>query len=101
MSDERLRQYFQRVRGTDTRRTPSFEATLQRCRPGRRGLAPALAAVSVLAAITLWLQPTPQPQVQISEWRSPTEWLLESPFELSSAGLPTVSEEAFRCDGCF
>ncbi len=115
MQDENsLREMFQQARATDVAAAPGLEAVLGRRQRPRRFM-PAFMAASVagLAIVGLvmagWLvtfyQPAPPPaEISISEWRSPTAFLLEPPGDVVLYGIPALGRsdtEVFSCDGCF
>ena len=105
---ESLREMFQQARAADAAAAPPLDSVLSRRRP--RGLVRALAAVSVaglaLAGLLVTFYPSSPPAVKISisEWRSPTAFLLEPPGEVVLYGVPALGRfdtEVFSCDGCF
>ena len=92
--DQDLRELFQRRRREETRRTPPFHQLWEAAR-GRRGMAPrisrgGLVFVSACAgALLVWairsespkaLRPAGEaaPAAAISQWRSPTDFLLST-----------------------
>ena len=101
--DNKLQQLFAELRAADERRTPAF-ARIVRGMPAQpepgRSLLPvfrlaAVATVLVGSGLWLWtLRQTPLPQaapplVLISQWESPTDFLLEtSSLALNSSAVP-------------
>ncbi len=112
---ESLREMFQQARAADAAAAPPLDSVLARRPPGParrqwpRGLVPALAASVAglaLAGLLVTFCPSSPPAVEISisEWRSPTAFLLEPPGELVLYGVPALGRfdtEVFSCDGCF
>ena len=107
--NESLREMFQQARAADAAAAPPLDAGLAR-RERPRGLAPAFVAASVaglaLAGLLVtFYQPSPPPaEISISEWRSPTAFLLGPPGEVVLYGVPALGRsdtEVFSCDGCF
>lgn len=104
MSDDDLRQRFQRLRHDDQRGTPSFRQTLERADERRRlalgwRWAPVLATAGAAAAIALLVsrdapEPAPAPFAP-GQWVMPTDVLLELPGstllrEVPSLGTPPL-----------
>ena len=104
MSDEPIRDFFRSVRQRDALRTPSLEATLSPSRPRpRRALWAGVAAAAVscaLAVLIVGLVLEPSPSSTLSEWRSPTEFLLEPPLAVEPPLVGESFEEVFQCESC-
>ena len=113
---ESLREMFQQARAADAATAPRLDSVLTRRRlrglarrQWPRGLMPALAAsVAGLALagllVTFYPSSPPAVEISISEWRSPTAFLLEPPGEVVLYGVPALGRfdtEVFSCDGCF
>ncbi|HJU43815.1 MAG TPA: hypothetical protein VJ691_13400 [Vicinamibacterales bacterium] len=97
--DPTLRERFAALRAEETQGAPSFGSVRARrpaARPNRRRRAFAMAAAA--AAIVfgfLVLRPEPRPgfeQLSITEWRSPTAFLLENPAASLLQATPAVGE---------
>ena len=102
--DEKISRLFQDAKRADEARVPGFERVLTRSRTERRRLraamfaAVALAAVLIVSAVGSWrvraqreaeltaLEKTPA----ILEWRSPTDFLLETPGHELRDSLPQL-----------
>ena len=102
---ESLREMFQQARAADAAAAPPLDSVLAR-RQWPRGLMPASVAGLALAGLLVTFYPSPPPAVEISisEWRSPTAFLLEPPGEVVLYGVPALGRfdtEVFSCDGCF
>ena len=103
--DESLREMFEQARAADAAAAPSLDAVLA----GRRRLrglvlAPVAALVLVALVVTFNQQSPPPAEISITEWRSPTAFLLEPPGDVVLYGVPSVGSsdaEVFSCDGCF
>ncbi len=102
--DNQIQQLFSEQRAADQQRAPSFQRTWQAAmtlavKPARQSWwLPAMAAASAVAlvvvSVLLWLRaekprPTPTETViaSLSNWTSPTDFLLE-PLTLSSGSQP-------------
>lgn len=102
--DNPIQQLFSEQRAADQQRTPSFQRTWQAAmtlaeKPARQSWwLPAMAAASAVSLVVvsalLWPhtekpQPTPTATViaSLSEWTSPTDFLLE-PLTMSSGSQP-------------
>lgn len=98
--DDRLRQFFERLRKVEAASVPEFARVLERT-PGRPRLVPTRALLCRVAAVsaglalvllaTQWLTPPRAPEqraagsdVALVYWRSPTEALLTSQRECMS-----------------
>ncbi len=101
--DDDLRAAFDELRAHDAGRAPSFEAVLAAARAKaceRRPRTPLRAAAAVLvlvasgAALVLLLhrQGTRTAAFSLSEWRSPTAFLLRMPGDAILRRVPAVSE---------
>jgi hypothetical protein len=92
--DSRLRDRFALMRSDDAARTPAFAQLLQRARPGVRypafrlragAVAVTASLLAVFAAVTLWQVPHVHTTTSgtavppLAAWRSPTEFLLDTP----------------------
>lgn len=109
--DDDLKATFAEMRAEDARATPSFEATLAAARAradrapepdrdaaSRRLRAPArwwrIAAALVLVAGVSWLAwrrpPAPPPTVALTDWRSPTDFLLDGARTLTAVTPPPL-----------
>jgi hypothetical protein len=88
MNEDWIRENFAQLRRADERQAPSFAETWEAAnsRAGRHAepafrLATAAAAIVLLIGAT-WLvrgRPPARPAAQLSQWRSPTASLLETP----------------------
>ena len=102
--DRQLNDFFGKLKRADAETVPGFESVL---RPRRGHLWIWVPAAAVAAAlIMLSVRPTatePAP-VAISEWRSPTAFLLQTPGRAFLRELPAigdVNQEAISCENCF
>ena len=89
--DEKIRHWFERLKQDDARTAPSFSSSWRSAesrvkRPGSvRFRLAAIAAVIVLAAAGAWIVLKQRPArpiatvAQLSQWRAPTDFLLETP----------------------
>ena len=94
--DQDLRELFQRLRREETRRTPPFHRLWEAAR-GRRGMAPRISrgglvfVIACAGALLVWAIRSGLPKAlrpagdatptAISQWRSPTDFLLKVPGE--------------------
>jgi hypothetical protein len=102
--DRELREIYQRLKAQDTRSAPSLDSVLaERRRASAWSWAPVGALVVAGLLVAFW-NPSPEPEpVSISEWRSPTAFLLEFPGESLLRTVPSLgapNEEVFRCESC-
>ncbi len=89
--DSQLRDLFGQVRREESAAAPAFAPLVA----GRRGsdIVRACAAVALLAAAafaTFSVSEPPAPAVSITEWRSPTAFLLQTTDEALWRGLPSL-----------
>ncbi len=106
--DEELKRAFAELQAGDRRHTPPFEAVLAAARArtarphSRVPLAAAAAAVLLLAAGAVTLRRlhsgTSQGALAVSEWQSPTAFLLRMPHADLLASVPRVSTSAINLD---
>lgn len=97
--DRHLRERFAALRREDARQAPDFATTLQR-KPARgegaRWLRPAAAAalivVMAIAAARFYSRPHVQPAISITEWKSPTDFLLETSGHELLESVPQIGE---------
>lgn len=101
--DHDLPARFASLRRRIEERTPSFDAVLGRASVSRRGrfgarAAAAGAAAAITAvALLLWLSHPSTPQTEIPEssmlgWKSPTEFLLDTPEQALLRTVPRLGE---------
>jgi hypothetical protein len=87
-----LRERFAALRQEEAAQTPEFDLHRVPARERRRRLSPArifavTACVAVAVSVALWLRPASSrqqpepgsPVVSITEWKAPTDFLLETP----------------------
>ena len=103
--DRQLHDFFRRIKRTDAETTPGFESVVLRPRRGHLWLWAPAAAVAV-ALIVLSVRPpaTGPTPATISEWRSPTAFLLQAPGRAFLRELPAlgdVNQEVISCENCF
>lgn len=83
MNEERLRDVFGELRRSEAARAPRFERIWNRQaivpHPRRFSLAFALTLVLLLTMVTITIVRKPAPAPGISEWRAPTDFLLDTP----------------------
>jgi hypothetical protein len=82
--DQELRERFAALRGEDAERAPDFAELRKRRSPPRPSWRARAAVVAALAVVVVLLfmhyrRPSPPPESSITEWRSPTEFLLQTP----------------------
>ena len=89
--DTQLRELFGRARNREAAGVPNFETLLARRRgPGLAAPCAALALLAVAAFTTFFVSAPPPPAVSITEWRSPTAFLLRTTDEALWRGLPSL-----------
>jgi hypothetical protein len=98
--DRDLREQFAGLRHEDAAQAPSFAGAAFSGTPGRTGrkrkpawlrYAAAATAVLIVAALVLakfYPRPHTQPEISITEWESPTDFLLETPGHEVLEGVP-------------
>lgn len=104
-SDETLRGRFAALRREDEQHAPEFAGLWRtRARPPRRRnywLATAACAVAILAVLFLLRSIQPRPEVNtiasITEWKAPTDFLLETPGRELLRTVPSLGES--KIDG--
>jgi hypothetical protein len=107
MKDNEMKELFAAQRKADQRFVPGVDAVLARQRgPARPAFAVAgLAAVLVLAVMLFLPSSEPATEVSITEWESPTAFLLEAPGDTLFNSMPEFGnlEEAkeISCEDCF
>jgi hypothetical protein len=104
MSDDPdIRDRFASLRREEAARTPAFEQVLRRAHPARRGIGSWVTAGSLMAVVglaaLLWRSPhrSPGPEVMaaaISQWRAPTDFLLNTPGMDMLRTIPRIGEPA-------
>jgi hypothetical protein len=100
LDDQDLQERFAALRREDASRAPGFEA-LQRRRPPavRPWRARAVAAAALLVVATLlfkvYQRPASRPGPLITEWRSPTDFLLQTPGRELLQGVPTLARAPY------
>ena len=101
--DDDLRDRFAALRREEEPQAPEFAALLpgmagrSRRRDGRRILG-ATALVIIAAAVILWLRPAPpatrqepgRPAASLTQWRAPTDFLLETPGRDMLRTVPAI-----------
>ena len=96
--DRELRKLFAQLKGEDRARTPSFRAPAMRVAPRRRPIVRvALAAAIVVIAVVL-ARPDQTPRIMAgpavdlgtTAWRSPTDFLLNTPGSELLRSVPSV-----------
>jgi len=103
--DRDLQERFAALRRHDAAHTPDFAATLRKQPGGRRGswLKPALAAALLLIALSAarkYWKPEVTVTASITEWKSPTDFLLETSGHELLEGVPKIGEGSFG-EGAF
>ena len=102
--DRQLYDFFGKMKRTDAEAAPGFESVL---RPHRRHLwvwAPAVAVAVAVLALSVRPPSAGPTGVTISEWRSPTAFLLQAPGGAFLRELPAVgrvNQEVISCENCF
>jgi hypothetical protein len=110
--DQQLREHFQELRRDETGSAPSFSVTCAAAYAknrdfGRAMLKWRLAAVAavalllVVASVFLLQRPWPRgseeaKMASLSDWRSPTEWLLQTPGRQLLKSVPKLGEPLMR-----
>lgn len=98
MPDDRdIRESFAQLRRDDERQAPSFVKTWEAAaaRTGKRPALALAAAAIVLIAGALWIvapQQPARPAAALSQWRSPTASLLETPGRQLLRTTPRLGE---------
>ena len=105
IEDRQLRDFFGKVKRADGETAPGFELVVLRPRRGHLWVWAPAAAVAV-ALIVLSVRPpaTGPTPATISEWRSPTAFLLQAPGRAFLRELPAVgavNQEVVSCENCF
>ena len=95
--DRALREQFAALRSEEAGAVPGFanvraRRPVARARRDRRALAIAGAVALVAASIALWPERAPREGMSIADWRSPTDFLLESPAWPLLQASPAVGE---------
>jgi hypothetical protein len=101
--DPDLRDAFVAWRRREAIRAPGFEAILQRSsavsrRPPWRGAALACLGLAALTAVVWRFAPTPTPvarpasALSLTDWRSPTDFLLSTPGSELLHAMPDIGE---------
>ena len=102
--DRQLHDFFKKMKRADAETAPGFESVL---RPRRGHLwlwAPAAAVAVALIMLSVRPPATGPTRVTISEWRSPTAFLLQTPGRAFLRELPDVghvNQEVISCENCF
>jgi hypothetical protein len=102
-SEADLREQFAALRQADELRAPDFARVLQRrARPYRRNFTPIAAAACLLIAaavvIMLWrtrpaaLRPPESAAPALADWRSPTDFLLDTPAAELLHAVPRIGQ---------
>lgn len=104
--DRQLQDAFQRARAADAEAAPSVDAVLTRGRGPKRLWFPVAAVAVTLSAavIAFWPAPPAGPPPSLTEWRSPTAFLLEYPggeFLRQTPRVHRPNEEVLLCENCF
>ena len=92
MNDDRLRQAFAELRREETARAPEFNRLWSR-RPARLSTRLAFAAlllVVVAVSVIPIIRRHRTPQISISEWRAPTDFLLKTPGQELLTSVPDL-----------
>ena len=84
--DREIRRVFRQLRGTQEETTPSFQEVLGRVQPATSPFVPRLALIGVLAIgliltvpMVFRREPSETDLGPLSNWQSPTEFLLDPP----------------------
>ena len=102
--DRQLQDFFGKMKRADAETAPGFESVLQPRRGHLWFWAPAVAVAVGLLALSVRPPATGPTPVAISEWRSPTAFLLQTPGGAFLRDLPAVgdvNQEIISCENCF
>jgi hypothetical protein len=99
--DREFRELYARLKAEDRAHTPPYRAPM-RAEPRRRPWSPRIAVAAAIVLIALILArpdaPPPhafQPDLRRSTWRSPTDFLLETPGSELLRTVPVVGSPHF------
>ncbi len=91
MNDAPLHDLFNRARGLDAAGVPVFDALLARRRArDLAGPCLTLLLLALIAFTTFSVSEPPPPYISLSEWRSPTAFLLHTTDEALWRDLPSL-----------
>ncbi len=102
--DRQLHGFFRQMKRADAQTAPGFESIL---RPRRRHLwlwVPAAAVATAFIVLSVQPPTNPPAPVSLSEWQSPTAFLLQAPGGAFLRELPAVgdvNQEVISCENCF